>query len=304
MSDKTGIEWTDATWNPVLGCSKVSPGCDNCYAISMSRRIEATGNPDYQGLTTADDWTGVVRCLPERLEQPLRWKKPRRIFVNSMSDLFHPDVPDLFIGQVFHIMAAASQHQFQVLTKRPQRMSGVLSATSWGLEPIYGWPLPNVWCGTSIESDKYVFRARYVAEAPAAVRFLSLEPLLGPLPSLDLEGIDWVIVGGESGPGARPMHRSWVREIRDQCLAAGVAFFYKQAGQWASYSDGELHADRLSNGLPEMIMDKNGLVLTEDEPCEMELEPTLFLRVGKKAAGRELDGRTWDEYPAHIGGGV
>lgn len=249
MGDKSKIEWTDATWNPVVGCAKVSPGCDNCYAISMSRRIEATGNEAYQGITTDDDWTGLVKCLPERLDQPLRWQKPRRVFVNSMSDLFHPDVGAAFIAAVFDVMAEASRHQFQILTKRPHRMAALSMTATFG----ESWPLPNVWLGTSIESDKYTFRARALAKAPSAVRFLSLEPLLGPLPSLDLDGIDWVIVGGESGPNHRPIEADWVRNIRDRCVDVGVPFFFKQ---WGGRTP--------------------------------------------KVGGRELDGRTWDQYPDQL----
>lgn len=261
MGDRSKIEWTDATWNPVVGCSMVSPGCDNCYAISMSRRIEATGNEAYRGITTGDDWTGLVRLVPERLDQPLRWKRPRRVFVNSMSDLFHPDLRSAAIGAVFDTMRQAPQHQFQILTKRPRRMAALAKTAVFG----EGWPLPNVWLGTSIESDRYVFRADHLRNTPAAVRFLSLEPLLGPLPSLDLTDIDWVIVGGESGPGARPMHPDWVRDIRDRCLSAGVPFFFKQWGEWI--------------------------------PGVSEDGVLGFRRVGKKTAGRVVDGRTWDEMP-------
>lgn len=275
MGDKSKIEWTDATWNPVVGCAKVSPGCDNCYAISMSRRIEATGNEAYQGITTDDDWTGLVKCLPERLDQPLRWQRPRRVFVNSMSDLFHPDVPGEFIHDVWATMAAAQQHQFQILTKRPQRMAHEVGSMDWP-------PLPNVWLGTSIESDRYTFRARHLAETPAAIRFLSLEPLLGPLPSLDLDGIHWVIVGGESGPGARPMHPNWVMDIRDQCLDEGVAFFFKQWGAWSPTYGGEP-----ANAAYQTVGDGTGRFLK-------------MWCVGKKRAGRQLVGRTWDQYPDQL----
>lgn len=188
MGDKSGIEWTDATWNPVVGCSKVSPGCDNCYAIKMARRIEATGNEAYAGTTTKDDWTGLVKTLPERLDQPTRWRRPRRIFVNSMSDLFHPDVPDTFIAQVFNEMASNPRHQFQLLTKRPQRMAkwtrnvstcehgwlthngdnpSSYAGTGEIINDAQGWPLPNVWLGTSIETDKHTFRADHLRNTPA-----------------------------------------------------------------------------------------------------------------------------------------
>ena len=310
MGDKSKIEWTDATWNPVVGCSKVSPGCDNCYAISMSRRIEATGNEAYQGTTTEDDWTGLVKTLPERLDQPLRWRRPRRVFVNSMSDLFHPDVPYDFLWQVFAVMGMAREHQFQVLTKRPQRM-GVLgdklsygrvwrAARDLGLEGVEerfdpdlrdddGWPLPNVWLGTSIEDNKYAFRANFLRYTPAAIRFLSLEPLLGPLDQLDLDGIDWVIVGGESGPGARPMHPDWVRDIRDRCVEAGVAFFFKQWGAYGPQFD--------QDGQPLTYLHQGRLETWPEEPPAGTDRNAAMLLVGKKAAGRELDGRTWDEYP-------
>lgn len=257
----TTIEWTEETWNPTVGCFRVSPGCDNCYAIGVAHRAM---QPAHEGLTIKrpgerTDWSGTVRCLPERMEAPLRWRKPRRVFVDSMSDLFHPDVPDEFVSQVFDVMWLARAHTFQVLTKRPQRMSAFLAR-----KYVFDWrgldPSVNQWLGTSIEDDRYVFRADHLRATPAAVRFLSLEPLLGPLPSLDLTGIDWVIVGGESGPKARPMHPDWARDIRDRCAAAGIPFFFKQWGGWAPVAGG------------------------------MRL-------VGKKAAGRELDGRTWDEMP-------
>lgn len=237
----TGIEWTDETWNPVVGCERVSPGCDHCYAIGVAHRAM---QPAHIGLTVKrrgepTDWTGVVRCLPERLDTPLRWRRPRRVFVNSMSDLFHPDVPDTFIGGVWDAMARARQHTFQVLTKRPQRMSRYLSvmyaAGVWRRHD-YLWcgptelPLPNVWIGTSIESRRYAWRAEHLRETPAAIRFLSVEPMLGHL-GCDLEsldGIHWVIVGAESGPGARPMDLEWARALRDRCTEEGVAFFVKQ----------------------------------------------------------------------------
>lgn len=249
----TTIEWTDETWNPVVGCDRVSPGCDHCYAIGVAHRAM---QPAHVGLTIKrpgepTDWTGVVHCLPERLDQPLRWRKPRRVFVNSMSDLFHPDVPDKFIAQVFAAMGATERHTFQVLTKRPQRMARIVGARSSLLSlrgdgpphflPLVvrhlairgveagSWPLPNVWLGTSIELRRYAWRANHLRDTPAAVRFLSLEPLLGWLGvDLDLTGIDWVIVGAESGPGARPMDVQWARDLRDRCSEEGVAFFVKQ----------------------------------------------------------------------------
>ncbi len=216
----TKIEWSDETWNPLVGCKAVSPGCDNCYAArEASGRL--SGLPLYNGLAVNGKFAGEVRLVPERLDQPLKWQRPRRIFVNSMSDLFHPDVPDEFRVQVFDIMAKATQHTFQILTKRPQAMADWMERYydcdhgGSGTSCRYCEPLPNGWLGCSIESDRYTFRANRLRATPAAVRFLSLEPLLGPLPSLDLTGIDWVIVGGESGPKARPMHPQWVRDIRD-----------------------------------------------------------------------------------------
>ena len=220
MSDRSTIEWTEATWNPVTGCTEVSPGCDNCYARTFAERFRGVpGHPYEQGFD--------LKLWPDRLDQPVRWRKPRTIFVNSMSDLFHEDVPKEYIGRVFDAMAAGDHHVYQVLTKRPGRMASVLRQ----LRPD---PLDHVWLGTSIELDRYAWRADKLRETPATVRFLSLEPLLGALPSLELAGIDWVIVGGESGHGARPLDPRWVRDLRDRCAEAGVAFFFKQTGSvWA-----------------------------------------------------------------------
>ncbi len=214
MSINSKIEWTDATWNPVTGCDKVSPGCKNCYAATFAERWRGVpGHPYRQGFD--------LRLWPERLELPFRWSKPCRIFVNSMSDLFHADVPFSFLQAVFATMRRSPRHTFQILTKRAERLAE--------LAPAIDWP-PNVWMGVSIENDEWVWRADHLRRVPAAVRFLSLEPLLGPLSSLALSGIDWAIVGGESGPRARPMEAGWVREIRDRCVAAGVPFFFKQWG--------------------------------------------------------------------------
>lgn len=228
----TKIEWTNATWNPTLGCSRVSPGCDNCYAVRVAARQMQEA---HKGLTAGGDWTGEVRCMPERLEQPLRWRDSRMVFVDSMSDLFHPAVPQEFIERVFSVMDEAQRHTFQILTKRPQRMAGLLRSdnNTW---PV--WPLPNVWLGVSVEDQRYAdLRISHLLATPAAVRFLSIEPLLSPVDITpwietghDRGGIDWVIVGGESGPGARPMRPDWVRALRDQCDTAGVPFFFKQAG--------------------------------------------------------------------------
>ncbi len=214
MATNSSIEWTDTTWNPLTGCTKISPGCKHCYAERMSRRLKAMGVANY-----AD---GFKLTLHEHmLNQPLGWKAPRRVFVNSMSDLFHKDVPDEFIQRVFAVMREASQHRFQVLTKRSHRVAELSSAIEWP---------SNVWMGVSVENAQFTVRIDHLRQTGAAVKFLSVEPLLGPIPSLDLTGIDWVIVGGESGPGARPMKQEWVTEIRDQCTKAEVAFFFKQWG--------------------------------------------------------------------------
>jgi protein gp37 len=216
MSATSAIEWTDATWNPLRGCTKVSPGCKHCYAETLAERFRGVpGHPFEQGFD--------LRLVPEALELPLRWRTPRRIFVNSMSDLFHEDVPEAYIGRVFDVMRRARHHAaFQVLTKRSARLRS--------LAPRLPWP-GNVWIGVSVESESYTSRIDdLVAVGDAAVRFLSVEPLLGPIPMLPLHGIDWVIVGGESGRRARPMNPEWVLDIRDQCGRAGVPFFFKQWG--------------------------------------------------------------------------
>jgi protein gp37 len=214
MSAGSSIEWTESTWNPLTGCTKISPGCKHCYAERMARRLQAMGQPNYAN--------GFRPTLHEHmLGQPLDWKKPQMVFVNSMSDLFHEDVPSEFIQQVLDVMRRASWHTFQVLTKR----SGHLLE----LDPAIEWP-SNVWMGVSVENREYSYRIEHLRQTNARVKFLSLEPLLGPLPRLDLSGIDWVIVGGESGPGARPMAEEWVLAIRDHCVAAGVPFFFKQWG--------------------------------------------------------------------------
>lgn len=238
----TKIEWVrnsdgtlGRTWNVVLGCSVASPGCHNCYAATFAHRGLAEA---HKGLTVVGDrgvpeFDGTIRLMPERLAEPLRWRKPTTVFVCSMSDLFHPQVPGYFVAEVFEVMAESSRHTFQVLTKRPQRMSEALSDPDFilGGSDYYGpWPLPNVWCGTSIESDRYAWRADHLRRTPAAVRFLSIEPLIGPVPSLDFTGINWVIVGGESGRGARRMELDWVTDIITRAQAAGAAVFVKQLG--------------------------------------------------------------------------
>jgi protein gp37 len=231
VSEHSLIAWTDATWNPVVGCERVSPGCTHCYAIRDARRLGSNPHPAVQAAyhdlvhKTAGgqlDWTGEVRCLPERLEQPLAWRRPKRIFVNSQSDLFHDDVPEAFIRRVFAVMAEASWHQFQVLTKRAERLEQIGASLSWPA---------NVWQGVSVENAAYAWRADHLRRTGARVKFLSVEPLLGPLPEIDLTGIDWVIVGGESGPGARPMQAEWAEALLARCRSAGVRFFFKQAGR-------------------------------------------------------------------------
>jgi len=235
MSDHSQIEWTDATWNPIRGCTKVSPGCKHCYAERFSERFRGVpGHPFENGFD--------LRLVPKALDLPLRWRASRRIFVNSMSDLFHDDIPEDYVARVFAVMRTAAWHQFQVLTKRADRLAA--------LGPRLGIP-DNVWIGVSVESADYKWRIDKLRSVPARVRFLSVEPLLGPLGDVALDGVHWVIVGGESGPGARPMSPVWVRAVREQCARGGVPFFFKQWGG-----------------------------------------------VHKARAGRELDGRTWDEMPS------
>lgn len=223
MSAYSRIEWTDATWNPVRGCTKVSPGCKFCYAEVFAERWRGIrGHPYEQGFD--------LRLVPEKLDEPLRWKEPRRVFVNSMSDLFHENVPVDFVQRVFDVMGRARHHIFQVLTKRAGRLRE--------LAPFLPWH-ENVWMGVSVESEEYAERAHQLRIVPARIRFLSVEPLLGPIPRLPLAGIDWVIVGGESGLRARPLQVEWVREIRDQCVSNGIPFFFKQLGGRRSKRGGD-----------------------------------------------------------------
>lgn len=229
----TKIEWTEATWNPVTGCTKISEGCRNCYAEKMAKRLQAMGVKRYQN--------GFKLSLhPDLIDVPLRWKKPRKIFVNSMSDLFHPGVPDEFILKVFETMNRAPYHIFQVLTKRPERVVTLADRLNW---------TSNIWMGTSVESMKVVERVHHLRKVPARIRFLSCEPLLGPL-QLNLDGIHWVIVGGESGPGARPLDGEWVRGIRDQCIRKGVAFFFKQWGGVHKHRTGRILDGRTWDEMP------------------------------------------------------
>lgn len=234
MPDGSAIEWTEATWNPVTGCDEVSPGCAHCYAKTFAERWRGVpGHPYEQGFD--------LRFWPERLDQPLKWKRPRMIFVNSMSDLFHERIPLSFIEQVFDTMREADRHTFQILTKRHERLAE--------LSPQLDWPA-NVWMGVSIENRRWVERADYLRQVNAAVRFISAEPLLGPLEGLDLEGIHWLIAGGESGPRHRPVKAEWVRELRDRCGAEGVAFFFKQWGGPTSKSGGRILDRRTWNQMP------------------------------------------------------
>lgn len=237
MATKSAIEWTESTWNPVTGCTKISPGCDHCYAERLSLRLQAMGQQNYAN--------GFKLTVQERmLELPLRWKMPQMVFVNSMSDLFHRDVSAEYIHRVFDVMKRAHWHRFQVLTKRSLRLSRLSKELDWQ---------PNIWMGVSVENQDYTFRIDYLRETGAHIKFLSLEPLLGPLRGLNLEGIDWVIVGGESGPGARPMRREWVLEIRDQCLKAGVPFFFKQWGGTNKKRSGRILEDRTWDEMPRAV---------------------------------------------------
>jgi protein gp37 len=234
VSEASSIEWTDSTWNPVTGCTKISQGCKHCYAQRFSERFRGVpGHPFEQGFD--------LKLWPERLELPLTWKEPKRIFVNSMSDLYHPGVPQSFINQVFGTMNRARWHSFQVLTKRAERLAKIGGDLPWA---------PNVWQGVSVEDERVIERIDQLRKVPAHVRFLSLEPLIGPLDQLDLTGIHWVIVGGESGPGARTMRKEWVHSIRDQCLDESVPFFFKQWGGVWKHRTGRLLDNRTWDQLP------------------------------------------------------
>ena len=253
------IEWTDSTWNPVAGCTVVSAGCTNCYAMEMARRLESMGVAKYEGLTRRSGkrtvWNGMIREDRDALNIPLKWRKPRKIFVNSMSDLFHERVTDDFIVDVWQVMRETPQHNYQILTKRPERMALVLTE-------LIGDVLPNVWLGTSIESADVVARIAHLRAVPAAIRFLSFEPLIGEVGKVDLTGIDWAIVGGESGRGARPIKEEWIDEIHEQCSVHKTAFFFKQWGAWGKDNK----------------------------------------RRSKKANGREYRGKTWDDMPSALVG--
>lgn len=248
MATGTGIEWTEATWNPVAGCTIASPGCSNCYAMRMAHRLAAIGQEKYQGLTRVTGgrakWNGNIFLDHASLTLPLSWKKGRLIFVNSMSDLFHKDVPLDYIQKVFDVMRKSPQHTYQILTKQADRLLEVNSELVWP---------NNVWMGVSVELAAYSWRIEDLAKTSAKVKFLSLEPLLGPLDNLTLDSIDWVIVGGESGPGARPMKPEWARSIKDQCLAANVAFHFKQWGGVNKKKTGRILDGQTWDGLPLMI---------------------------------------------------
>lgn len=307
MSATTGIEWTDSTWNPVTGCTTVSAGCDHCYAKTFAERWRGTkGHHFERGFD--------VQLREDKLDLPRRWRKPKRVFVNSMSDLFHTDIPDQFIARVFAVMALTPQHTYQILTKRHARMRSLLSTVNFahlvaeqGRAHHIGcqqdWlavgamlnykPLPNVWLGVSVENQRWAdIRIPALLDTPAAVRFLSCEPLLGPVDlgvSIPIGPQDtrepmvhWVIAGGESGHGARPMHPDWARSLRDQCHAAGMPFLFKQWGEWAP---NETHPAAGGGSGPRRHCFPDG---------------TVMHRVGKHHAGRVLDGRTWDEFPQEV----
>lgn len=258
---ETQIEWTDATWNPVAGCSIISAGCTNCYAMEMAKRLEAMRMEKYAGLTRQSGkrtiWSGVVREDPASLAIPRRWKKSRKIFVNSMSDLFHEQVSDAFILEVWRVMRDTPHHNYQILTKRPERMASIVSTQ---IKDV----LPNVWLGTSVEDADVVSRIDHLRTVPAAIRFLSFEPLIGPVGDIDLSDIHWAIVGGESGRSARPIREEWIDQIHHQCTHYETAFFFKQWGTWGKDNT----------------------------------------RRSKKANGREYRGQTWDEMPSAFVGAV
>lgn len=243
----TSIEWTDVTWNPVAGCAVISPGCRNCYAMRMAARLQAMQMPKYAGLTRKSGkrhvWTGKIRCDEKALGAPLKWRKPVRVFVNSMSDLFHADVPTDFIGKVWAVMQTTPQHTYQILTKRPDRMAML---TTDGTLPL----LPNAWLGTSVESADYGSRVEDLRRVLAHVRFISFEPLLGSVRSVSLHEINWAIVGGESGPHARPMDPKWVEEIEENCRSTGTAFFFKQWGGKRKDQTGRLYKSQTFDEMP------------------------------------------------------
>lgn len=324
MADRTMIEWTDATWNPIRGCSRVSEGCRHCYAETVAARFSGPGQP-YEGLAhrvrrpdggSEARWTGKIAVVESAMDQPLRWRRPRRIFVNSMSDLFHDGVPDEVIDRVFRVMSMARHHTFQVLTKRPERMRRYLtSGTVEGRISYQGraiWPLPNVWLGVSVEDQRTADeRIPILLDTPAAVPWISAEPLIGPLdltryffsPLDFIRGLGWVVVGGESGPGARPMHPDWARSLRDQCATAGVPFLFKQWGEWRPrvgywepkpfgiFPDGSHYRSGLLMG----PINEEAVAIGERHAGQTYV---FIHKVGKSRAGRLLDGVLHDAYPA------
>jgi len=369
MGNKTNIEWTDATWNPIRGCSRVSEGCRNCYAETVANRFKGQGQP-YEGLiASGGQWNGQIKLVYEKLIEPLRWQRPRRIFVNSMSDLFHENVPFEYIASVFAVMSVTTRHTYQVLTKRPARM---LEFFDWALHaqdfdgewkklqpdryeadrfqcgdrifehwPLWiewdkcgydncgpAWPYQNIWLGVSVEDQSTADeRIPLLLQTPAAVRWISAEPLLGPInlnhldadaagnrdlcqinaltgdhsdmgrPCPDVAHLNWVVVGGESGPGARPMHPDWARSLRDQCAAAGVEFLFKQWGEWAPW-----HTCDVQEGMKLCDAGRDKRInITHDGKTTSGLpnmpgDHTMY-RLGKKAAGRLLDCVLHDGYP-------
>jgi protein gp37 len=312
---KTSIEWTDASWNPIVGCTEISPGCANCYAARLaSTRLRNT--PQYKGLaaklkseiqfpavhahgipegTIQPRWTGEVRLLLERLQEPLRWRKPRRIFVCDMGDLFHESVDAEAIGLVVQTIAKCPQHTFQILTKRAARMKEIFSGYTEYTTFFRGKPLPNVWLGVSVENQHFADeRIPLLLETPAAVRWISAEPLLGGVKLPDAQSreihrwpqLDWVVCGGESGANARPMHPDWARSLRDQCKAAGVPFFFKQWGEW-------LHVNQMEHVFSKSELDS----MSMHTRCREAGNGDLYFKVGKKRAGRQLDGSDWNQFP-------
>lgn len=249
MADRSAIEWTESTWNPVTGCDRTSLGCDNCYALTLAKRLKAMGNHRYQNdgdPRTSGPGFGLT-LQPDVLDIPYRWRNPRVVFVNSMSDLFHPDVPDTYIAEVFRVMADNERHTFQVLTKRSKRLAALAAELPWP---------SNVWIGVSVEDDRYTFRADHLrAVTDAAVRFLSVEPMLGPVPSLDLTDIDWVICGGESGHHHRPVDGHWIRDLRDRCNTNDVPFFFKQWGGRTPKAGGRELDGRVWDDMPERAIE-------------------------------------------------
>lgn len=359
MGDNTAIEWSDATWNPLIGCTRCSEGCDHCYAIGVVHRQMS---PQHVGLTVKPegapvDWTGEIRVVEHLMDQPLRWKRPRKIFVNSLSDMFATEVSDETILRIFKVMRDCPQHTFQILTKRPQRMADFTARLAWRTQTteerradpsVRGYipylfegtgdenqahipttPLPNVWLGTSIESDKWAFRANHLRRAVAAVRFISAEPLLGPLPSLNLDGIDWVIIGGESGPGARPMNPLWARDLIHRildrrvalCAHRGTTLHGWEPGEWCppdragctEFTGPAIHFKQWGAWAPvyEPHLVQMGYDLHQEPGDEVYTykDTTIWpdggvqVKLSKKDAGRKIrmisgQLRTWDEFPA------